>query len=152
MNNREIKFRVWEKSTNFMWTEEGSTLDDRYDKENFGSLPEVFLWALRGLRDGDKPWTVAGDHILQEYIGIKDKNNKEIYEGDILTGHMGYSPDVKLTGVVEFSTETLGYGLRFNPNPNTKDSLTEDLFLVHGLEVIGNIYENTDLVEKYNLT
>ncbi len=135
MDNREIKFKVWDKnSKTWQW-------------RPCEYLP---LEGCFSLNSRDK-WH-KNSWVFLQYIGIQDKNNKEIYEGDILTGHMGYSPDVKLTGIVEYSTETLGYGLRFNPNPNTKDSLTEDLFLVHDLEVIGNIYENTDLVEEYNLT
>lgn len=142
MNNREIKFRIW----------------DGIDKKYLSNMDMVPLFL-----DKNTFMPACGYHGLpytyQQYIGIQDKNNKEIYEGDILTGHMGYSTDTKLTGVVEFSTETLGYGLRFNPNPDpnpdsnpgTIDSLTEDLCLVHDLEVIGNIYENRDLAERFCL-
>jgi uncharacterized phage protein (TIGR01671 family) len=138
MDNKEKKFRIWDKDSE-LW--------------QYGPYEYIHFGEVLSLNGPDK-W-YKNSWVFLQYIGIQDKNNKEIYEGDILTGHMGYNPDTKLTGVVEFSTETLGYGLRFNPNPGSnpdaKDFLTEDLCLVHDLEVVGNIYENPDLMEKINL-
>lgn len=72
--------------------------------------------------------------IFMQYTGLKDKNGVEIYEGDLL-GHQ--SRNMKVTGVkgvheVEWDGNTARFGL---PQP-----LAE-------FEVIGNIYENPELLK-----
>jgi hypothetical protein len=78
-----------------------------------------------------------------QFTGLKDKNGKEIYEGDVVR-HNDYSRGACLTfeqykkiSVIEWSEGAIPYkikGLGFD---------------YHGtdLEVIGNIYENPDLIK-----
>lgn len=135
MNNR-LKFRVWEKSTSFMWQEDGPGLDDRYDRENFGSAPEVFLWALRDIRDDD--------YVVQQVTGLKTSLNQDIFEGDIMRFNLKYS-DTPYIGEVAWSDESLSYVVYFSPDPT--DQLVEDLAFVRSIEVLGNIFENPDLLK-----
>lgn len=92
------------------------------------------------------------EHEVSQFIGIQDKNSKEIYEGDIVTANLTYSHEAKFTGVVEYSVETLNYVLRFNPNNLPYESLFEDLNMLTNFEVIGNIYENENIAEEYGLS
>ena len=71
------------------------------------------------------------DFILLQYTGLKDKNGKEIYEGDIISyGNVGASNDI-----VKY--EEGG----FKPFINMAGPHAEEI------EVIGNIYENPTLIK-----
>ena len=71
---REIKFRAWVK-------------DEKKMLKNFS----IFSFDRFGIRTVSEPCKMWGmkEHnqnniIIMQYIGLKDKNGKEIYEGDIL--------------------------------------------------------------------
>ena len=118
MKNREIKFRVWHHSfSRFLTKDEwGLDLDGKLLFIDF----TIDDWKL-----------VESDYTIQQYIGLNDKNDKEIYEGDIVKtefGHM-FSSNIH---VVEYIKN------RFVP---------DDVCDTDGVEVIGNIFENLDLVK-----
>ena len=109
---REIKFRAWG-----IW-------------EGEMSLWEEYRYDICDKISADK--TKA---ILMQYAGLKDKNDKEIYEGDI----------VKVNGElmeVFFKDGYFGWGKEHS------GAYSFDPFGAEQLEVIGNIYENPDLLSK----
>lgn len=61
---REIKFRAWYRNS-----------------MRFFDKPEDFKWFFCG---NDGPERTLTSCELMQYTGLKDKNGKEIYEGDIL--------------------------------------------------------------------
>jgi len=130
-DNRIIKFRAW----------------NPLDKQIYYPDRNLQVWELlRGYSDEN----------LMQFTGLLDKNGKEIYEGDIV-GERTLTDSPRL-GVVKFGE----YANPFNSDEFTKhqgfyvdwncDMTRRDLGFWTGhkldFEVIGNIYENPELLNS----
>ena len=94
----------------------------------------------------EKPVVPASDFILMQSTGLKDKNGKEIFEGDIVKYKSGCNT---YTEEVAYDKNFAGFGVR-DANTDiifTFWELAEDIDLI-SLEVVGNIYENPELLEE----
>lgn len=135
---REIKFRAWNKKYNFMM------------------IPDIISQKTNRVKcDGD--WYEKNEFELMPYIGLKDKNGKEIYKGDILKGFVypflslgihNYFAEVrwfdneKCFGLYIFKAlDSKVRGLSTGNIESLEDWNCEQW------EVIGNIHENTELLE-----
>jgi len=124
---REIKFRAWDAINQMMLYPGFNPLDL-------------------------KVWPTVG-HVLMQYTGLKDKRSKEIYEGDIVKHRVGD----KLIGMSQvvfglhdvgpnswgLEIKSLGFALKWEDGSGYAE-------LVYGedSEVIGNIYENPELLKE----
>lgn len=135
-NNREIKFRVWDKDYK-------SFREDFYIKANgsffIQDMYENEILSQRGSR-----------YKIQQYTGLKDKNEKEIFEGDILSffGYGHYNEEEKLVGTVVFSDELIMYVIEVKINNGSSQ-----LYCLYKsdnkyYEIIGNIFENPKLLNN----
>uniref|UniRef100_A0A6M3LMB4 Putative YopX protein n=1 Tax=viral metagenome TaxID=1070528 RepID=A0A6M3LMB4_9ZZZZ len=98
----------------------------------------------------------SDDVVLMQYAGLKDKNGKEIYEFDIVQRHINlgtsYSvPDLHpFIGIVKFRSSTKGWYLDCRkPIQDAGETRIREAKLTHSetrSEVIGNIYENPELL------
>lgn len=119
------------------WTEEGKAM--YYDAYPFKD--DTLLLSYDGIAFDEVP---ASDFILMQSTGLKDKNGSEIFEGDIVK----YKSDCyTYTEEVAYNKNFAGFGVR---DANTDIILTfwvlaENIDL-SSLEVIGNIYQNPELL------
>ena len=122
---REIKFRAWHKEKKIM----GEVLGiDILHKEIFFSNEDVNCYEHTDFKDIE----------LMQYTGLKDKNNKEIYEGDILSDGNNDKPYKVIFENGSFRAEFDG----------DFEEYSFDLIdvVAQGCEVVGNIYENPELI------
>lgn len=91
-------------------------------------------------------WIVNNDIHLMQSTGLFDRNGKEIFEGDIITN----GPDVmcmKRHNTLGFYVEEKGK-VEFIADSAVLEDFEEDAKeIADRLEIIGNIYENTELLE-----
>ena len=84
------------------------------------------------------------DVVLMQSTGIKDKNGVEIYEGDILKLHAIFlAPDDKI-GYLEYSPK-YGYSIILEGNRLYRQEYWASTNKLN-YEVIGNVWENEDLL------
>lgn len=127
---REIKFRVWDKESESMLQDVSTWTDDYTDMLNT---------TINYIKN-------EGECELMQYTGLKDKNGVEIYESDLLDiEEYGKAKVIFIDGA--FMAEWLHedcYSMELS-QITWKNRNKKDLF-----EVIGNIYENKELLVATN--
>ena len=141
---RELKFRAWDNySKSFVEDDEYLIgLDGKFYKMDFYS-------GIENYEDGNLIFNELDNITLSQFTGLKDKNGKEIFEGDLLQ-YDGYN--FKLINKEKI------YQVRYDDNLaqyyayNLENSF--DTFLVvrawKESKIIGNIYQNPELLGGEN--
>jgi len=162
MNRREIKFRAWDKiKKRFVTQDEATTypyflidLNGNITLYSQGKELEVDFF----VGDLNNPFetyqaqqSLRSRFELLQFTGLHDKNSKEIYEGDIVKDEIG-KREVKIgfskyTDPDGFNHEF--YGVYGRWLPVIRGNFDESYFNKDDddLEVIGNIYENPELLK-----
>ena len=145
MTNDRFRFRVWDKNGN-SYISEKDDADFLYLGEN-GKLTV-------GLYNGDADdiaYLKEEDSIIEQCTGLKDKNGKLIYEGDIVRifyDHFnGTFTEKEVVGPVKWECGTWAVNNSFlHHSPEYDETHLESA----AVEVIGNIHENSELLEENN--
>lgn len=135
--NREIKFRAWDKEKRNMFN------IARLDIADGSCYDHLF----------SRIYDYWNECILMQYTGLKDKNDKEIYEGDIVAertmGSINYS--VVKFGEINISKQACEEKTCicfYNDYSNFNDCWSDEPLNAKKIEVVGNIYENTELLNS----
>ncbi len=121
--NREIKFRVWDVENKEMLKVQELDFEPTFYDGRIAIRPDKY-----------NDYFDTEDMILMQYTGLHDKNGKEIYEGDIVNYE-------NMTGKIIF----LNASFIMSDFEETEE--WELGVINEEIEVIGNIYENSELLE-----
>lgn len=149
MNDRVIKFRVWDKSSK-KFLNSGETIEKYYltfDGKVCVSIPD--------LQGGEIMGEVC-EPVVQQFTGLFDKNGKEIFEGDIVKfmGRWGEKGGVLPPDYLPYQIIWFMGGLRAalinRPNPASSILKRNEMMCVGhtNCEIVGNIFENPELLQK----
>ena len=124
---REIKFRAWDKRQEaFIFPTNDETRFVHWPNQ-LPNFNVCYQWNI----------------VLTQYTGLKDKNGKEIYEGDILESENWRGKVFFATDLACFYCETFKF---------PKSCYSDHQFPLcnsGSVQVVGNIYENVELLEDY---
>ncbi len=128
--NREIKFRAWLKYRK-----------EIVDVEEIDFMNEVINYIDNDYENNEQE--IIGAYFenieLMQYTELKDKNNKEIYEGDIVKLRANHG-----IGVIKYSDEWGAFIVEYiKPRPLVVLGMN---YYKEDIEVLGNIYENPELL------
>lgn len=127
------KFRAWDKENDRMIYPSTEGVCFELDDDGINILDV----------SGDYPKDhtfPAIDSVLMQSTGLKDKNGVEIFEGDVLTSNV---QPCKMVNPIKD-----GYGVVRFENGMFKLGSISLVTFISKMEVIGNIYENPELLEQ----
>jgi len=126
---RENKFRAWNKKERRLYS---PFLLDDIGTDEFG----LYIICEKDYMRGS--WE---DYIIMQYTGLKDKNGKEIYEGDVIKYREYPNNEKSELCKIEWLDSYEGDGFKMTGFVSPAYDYPTDI------EIIGNIHENPELLE-----
>jgi len=130
MNNR-FKFRVWDKLAKRM-------IYPHNDNQ------QHFIIDLNGRFHNLQNGSGGDDYVIQQYTGLTDINDKEIYEGDILKNH--YDVGNNIIGQVLYESDHGGYIFQWKRKGRGQDYKNLNCDVSFESVIVGNKFEHSELL------
>ena len=147
---RELKFRVWNKATkSWLSDDAGTHCWSEYCLNIFtGEVVEIVTSDNKFFSRANEPnfyfdkntHVKESPYVVQQYTGLKDRHEKEIYEGDIVKVYSEEFENENFTGKVIFDE---GSFLTWINKNDIRGVWSGD-----DIEVIGNVFENPELLKQ----
>lgn len=124
------KYRAWDKANKEMLNVD---------------VLDFFFEEIRVLNDDGSVFSMKFENIiLMQSTGLKDENGTEIFEGDIVKA-VSFA---RWIGVVKYSEEKTAFMFKDSDTSGYRDEYVFLSQFEDGFEVLGNIYENPDILEN----
>ena len=143
--SRDIKFRLRDRENRIVGHEKWYTGVWNEDAGFWIAQP---LWLYsKNNQDENETWnpTYIFHKFKDEFTCLKDKNGKEIYEGDIIKELLHNNP---LCAVVKWEKDTAGFSPFNHELWDCESCGSYNLCDMEDIEIIGNIYENPELLNN----
>lgn len=133
---RDIKFRAWNNENEYMITSKQGVFTALQSCMNITRQDDGYY------NNGDLLKPNKGKYTLMQFTGLYDKNGKGIYEGDIISNGTEKC-------LVVWIKEQAGFMLKLLNEEFENEEWTNPMIdLRKDDEVIGNIYDNKNLLEE----
>jgi len=144
---REIKFRAWDEVSKQMGAVKGFQFGD-------DGLISTDIWLHDEVKNA-KYWVTRAFPVVMQYSGLKDKNGKEIYEGDFLIDddsepcrhRIVWMEDKARWELETLMDESGAWDYGEFPLEDQISYETGKENMLDSFEIIGNIYENPELLK-----
>lgn len=129
-----LRFRAWVKEDKEMWPVHAIVFDNKT------------VWVEEPDDENPSGCLYFDDVIIMQSTGLKDKNGKEIFEGDVVQYQNTKVPSADSKGVIRYFDNWAMFGIDIEHNEPRAlffNGLSDHI----SLDVVGNIYENPELLE-----
>lgn len=140
----QLMFRAWDKKEK-EWL-------FGYGYKSLGGFSLIGEVVLLGELNSIRLEKLLDDIVITQFIGLRDKNRKDAYDGDIFKDDTGKIRTIFYSaGGFNFESNPIAFGYGYQNNSNPSEPLSDQQnasWFESNCEIIGNIFENPELINN----